>query len=616
MRWRALAGFFAACGFLAAQHAVTIVDEKQGLAGWAAALGGRDRVEQVRTLHFSGSVETGGLKGKFERWSTSSGQYRMALELGAIHQEVIFDGKQGWSRDFSGAVHELGAGTLRSTVSSAYEASNSHLFPGRLPGHARYVGQEAGTQVLSLEADGGAPVTVYLDDKTMLPLKEVTSDALGKTRTIAFESWREFGGVRVPVRIRQSNGDPKYDMMITTEHVEVNESLAAGLFSKPGDGGSAIQFPAEQRSIVIPVEVYAQHVFVPMRISGGEAAWFFLDTGAGTSVVTKVWAERIGLKTEGSLKAVGAAGSQGIAMARNVLLGLPGLDVPLAVIGVLDAARVPGMFGRRWEGALGYDFLSRVVVKVDYEHSQMIVTDPAAFTPDQNAVALHVTFLGNWPLVAAKILLPGRKPVEVKCFIDSGAGGLILATPFVKSNRVMDVVKKRVEGAVYGVGGVSKHYFGRIAGIDLGGLVVRGPVAGFSEDTSEGALSTEIGAMIGGEILQRFTVTIDYPHGRIWLEPNSRFAEPFHPNESGLSLIASGPGFHRFECDRVESGSPAERAGMRKNDVLAAIDRHPATELNLDQVDHLLAQPGRTVLLTIERDGRTIPVKLALRERL
>src|SRR5689334_6420881 len=77
MRWRALAGLLAACGCLAAQHAATIVDEKQGLAGWAAALGGRDRVEQVRTLHFSGSVETGGLKGKFERWSTSSGQYRM-----------------------------------------------------------------------------------------------------------------------------------------------------------------------------------------------------------------------------------------------------------------------------------------------------------------------------------------------------------------------------------------------------------------------------------------------------------------------------------------------------------------------------------------------------------
>src|SRR5215472_15550029 len=64
--------------------------------------------------------------------------------------------------------------------------------------------------------------------------------------------------------------------------------------------------------------------------------------------------------------------------------------------------------------------------------------------------------------------------------------------------------------------------------------------------------SPEIGALIGGRILKRFTVTFDYPHHRILLVPNSRFSDPFRTNESGLSLVANGADFHRFEVDDVE----------------------------------------------------------------
>ena len=52
-------------------------------------------------------------------------------------------------------------------------------------------------------------------------------------------------------------------------------------------------------------------------------------------------------------------------------------------------------------------------------------------------------------------------------------------------------------------------------------------MAGFSTDAKEGALaSPDIGAILGGEILERFTVTFDYPHHRILLEPNSHFTAP------------------------------------------------------------------------------------------
>lgn len=35
---------------------------------WAVALGGRENLEKVRAIHLQGSVETGGMKGTFDRW--------------------------------------------------------------------------------------------------------------------------------------------------------------------------------------------------------------------------------------------------------------------------------------------------------------------------------------------------------------------------------------------------------------------------------------------------------------------------------------------------------------------------------------------------------------------
>jgi S1-C subfamily serine protease len=111
-------------------------------------------------------------------------------------------------------------------------------------------------------------------------------------------------------------------------------------------------------------------------------------------------------------------------------------------------------------------------------------------------------------------------------------------------------------------------------------------------------------------------VTFDYPHGRILLEPNGRFAEPFLADESGLSLIATGEGFRRFEVDGVEPGSPAAEAGLRRRDVLTAIDGRPAGAFDLDRVHEALRKVGRTIRLTIARGRNSVDVNLKLRRRI
>ena len=497
----------------------------QVLDRWAAALGGRENLEKVRTIHTQGSVETGGVKGTYERWSTWRGEFRMAIDLsGAIRQVNIFDGQQGWAVDSSGSVHELSGGNLRSAASSAYEASDSFLFTGRLAGEVIFSGRDAGQSayVVRLEPAGGNPVTVFLDERTFLPRREETAGPLGNNRSITIAGWRDVAGVRIPSRIVQSTGDPKFDISTTLEQVEINTPLAADKFSKPAETAAQFHFANGAHQTVVPAEVYGQHVFVPVRVNGSETARFFLDSGAGGSVVTRTFAEKIGLASNGAMRAVGANGPTSLALAKNVVLTLPGLDLPLPSVTVLDAAAGMHSLGRQWDGLLGYDVLSRLVVRVDYARKEITVFDPAFFVPEKTAASLPLTFLGNWPLVEAKVLLPGREPIEIKCFIDTGAGGLMLSNAFVAANHVLDMVDKTASSSIFGAGGESKRLTAQIDGLQLGPYLLHDLTAGLSPDTKEGALaSPDIGAMAGGEILRRFTVTFDYPHHRILLQPNS-----------------------------------------------------------------------------------------------
>jgi len=55
---------------------------------------------------------------------------------------------------------------------------------------------------------------------------------------------------------------------------------------------------------------------------------------------------------------------------------------------------------------------------------------------------------------------------------------------------------------------------------------------------------------------------------------------------------------------------------LRKGDVLTAIDRHPASDYDLDKIDQLFQQTGRTLHLTIQRGDRTLEVDLELKERI
>lgn len=121
---------------------------------------------------------------------------------------------------------------------------------------------------------------------------------------------------------------------------------------------------------------------------------------------------------------------------------------------------------------------------------------------------------------------------------------------------------------------------------------------------------------VGGNILQRFTLVIDYFRKTVELTPNRHFSEPFMSDASGLLLSADANDFHKFSIDSVIPNSPAADAQLEPGDVILAANGKPASRYALWELEEELKQSGAEVLLSVRRGDKEIEKKLRLRSLL
>ena len=146
--------------------------------------------------------------------------------------------------------------------------------------------------------------------------------------------------------------------------------------------------------------------------------------------------------------------------------------------------------------------------------------------------------------------------------------------------------------------------------MQIGRLLIKSPVAGYSKDLNRGGDA----GTIGGEFFRRFKVIFDYSRGRIILEKNKHFSEPYKYDASGLFLAAEGTNFETLKVLRAAKNTPAFEAGLRDGDVIATIDGDPTSKFSLEQIRQMFTQKGRIFRLTVKRNGNTIKTKIMLRD--
>jgi membrane-associated protease RseP (regulator of RpoE activity) len=208
--------------------------------------------------------------------------------------------------------------------------------------------------------------------------------------------------------------------------------------------------------------------------------------------------------------------------------------------------------------------------------------------------------------------MEGHEPVEGTVELETASSGtLVVQRSFAEAHQLLNSAKGFRLGNVGGAGGsMSRTVQGRVRNIRVGRFMINNPIVTFSQ--VEGAKADGDG-QVGGEVLRRFRLILDYPRQRIILEPNEHLAEPVEADMSGFELVAEGERLKTLTINEVLANSPAAEAGLREEDKLTGINGLPVTKFSLEQIREMLKQEGKEYVLTLKRGPQTLRVKLKMR---
>jgi hypothetical protein len=101
---------------------------------------------------------------------------------------------------------------------------------------------------------------------------------------------------------------------------------------------------------------------------------FILDTGSGGISLDSMTAERLKLKSTMSDRTIrGIAGIKQVEFVYNLKLHLPRLTVDSLNFHINDYEVLTSSYGEKIDGIIGFSFLSRYIVKIDYDSSKIFV---------------------------------------------------------------------------------------------------------------------------------------------------------------------------------------------------------------------------------------------------
>jgi len=238
----------------------------------------------------------------------------------------------------------------------------------------------------------------------------------GRIRTTYLSDWREVNGIKIPFHLRQSVGDPSFDILLSLEEARFNVPLIATTFEQPQEGSSDFRFVSGQRALGIPFELLnSNHIFLQAKVNGSGPYWFILDSGAATSIINERLANSLNLRIQAKIEGRTSGDSSfDIGFVKGISFKLPGLDLTNQTIGTAHLEPLEPLVGRTIDGLLGYDFISRFVVEIDYAAKTLNLYDPKAYQYSGAGETIPITLDGNLPYLRGRLAVPGRDSVEGK----------------------------------------------------------------------------------------------------------------------------------------------------------------------------------------------------------
>jgi hypothetical protein len=410
--------------------------------------------------------------------------------------------------------------------------------------------------------------------------------------------------------------------------------------------------------VTIPFKLINNLIFIPIKVNGIELN-FLLDSGVEETILFSMEErqevsfhniQKIKLRGLGSEEEI-----EGLKSTNNVLEshGLKSSNHLLYII--LDQSfNLSSHIGIPVNGIIGYKFFKNNIVEINYQKKRVVIHANDEQTKqklDKRFKRVPITIERSKPYIYATAIVDENK-VPAKLLIDIGNSDAF----WIFENKKIKLPKKNFPDFLgKGFSGDIEGHRAKIDNFLIDDFNFKKPIVSFPDSTSirnVKMVPDRIGS-VGGEVLKRFTVVLDYADKKMYLKKNSKFSEPFTYNKSGITVQHNGlqwvqetvhlemvkvastldevannekkDGNFRYkfslkpvyEIVNIRKNSAAEKCGLQKGDIIVSINKNAPYKYTLQQINTLLkSEEDIWINLEVERNSLILKFRFKLEDEL
>jgi hypothetical protein len=304
-------------------------------------------------------------------------------------------------------------------------------------------------------------------------------------------------------------------------------------------------------------------------------------------------------------------------------------------------------------GIIGYKFFKNNIVEINYQKKKITIYQNNEKVRDdlnKKFKMLPISIERSKPYMMSSAWVDSLR-IPAKLLVDIGNSDSF----WVFQNDKIKLPKKNFPDFLgKGFSGDIEGHRAKIFKFLIGDFEFKNPIVSFPDSTSIKSvkLVTDRIGSVGGEVLKRFTVVLDYADKKMYLRKNNKFYEPFTYNKSGITIQHNGLQWVQetvhletvriinsadeinednknndfkykfqlkpiYEIVSVRKFSAAEKCGLQKGDIIMSINNNRPYKYTLEQINTLLkSEETAWVNMEVERNSVILKFRFKLEDEL
>ena len=588
-----------------------LTDPYSILSAHYTAVGGLERLKSEKTSYMQGTIRFAQMVGKLQVWEEGI-RYRREAHYRAFSQVEGDNGRHMWSVDLNRKhlIHKDPETVKRRKIRGLLEDFEnfnpySEFFTLSFMG----IQEVNGEPCYVIETRNTINRDIYYDYfsvQTFLLLKEIIKEPYLAIETF-YTDFRKLNEMTYSFRSESEIAPTGKKIVIQIEELVINIPIDSDKYELPEHDVRDFTFANNINAESIPFAFVENNIFLPVALHG-ETHYWVLDSGADMSVIDADYADSLGLIPKGVLR-----GNATSSLAEFSFVNVDAYQVPGLEFHDQTILSYRGLASKFYEpeivGILGYDFLSRVITKIDYSNRQISFYDPETFVYQGHGHRVEASLQNRLFMLTMGV----NEAAQGRFGLDLGSFDVTLNYRFARKHGFLK--NKGIKRFSSDLSGMFYEQQIKTQSIEIAGYQVRNELISFPLTEGIGTNSNEeLDGLIGNTLLRHFTLYLDYKNQQLIFEKGVNFGQEFPVDNSGMTIGLSPN--NQAKIFLVAHNTPAHHAGLLAGDIIIGINALEGAMLpSIVQIKKLFqAESGTIYTLKILRDAQPMMIQLQLKE--